>query len=162
MPVYHIERGGHADMHPRLPHALLRLPRLGAGPWNSNASAPCCAGRSCWLLKDQQNAECGYALMLKNRLSGYVLLGWLSVYPHIRGGGIGGEFLRLIREYYERWEGIPARGHGVSRAGEGAEAQRLLQAQRLRRRELPRTSSAAGRLSSCTCPSPARGTLRLS
>ena len=44
--------------------------------------------------------------MLKNRLSGYVLLGWLSVYPHIRGGGIGGEFLRLIREYYERWEGF--------------------------------------------------------
>ncbi len=105
MPVYHIERGGHADMHRVYPMLCFDF-----HDWERPLEFECqralLRGAELLLLKDQQNAECGYALMLKNRLSGYVLLGWLSVYPHIRGGGIGSEFLRLIREYYERWEGI--------------------------------------------------------
>ena len=63
-------------------------------------------GAELLLLKDAQNVECGYAFMLKNSLTGYVLLGWLGVYPHVRGNGVGGQFLTLIREYYEGWEGI--------------------------------------------------------
>ena len=27
--------------------------------------------------------------MLKNNMTGYAMLGWLAVYPHVRGNGIG-------------------------------------------------------------------------
>lgn len=105
MPVYHIERGGHADMKRIYPMMTFDF-----HDWERPSHLECqramLRGAELLLLKDAQNAECGYAFMLKSRLTGYVLLGWLAVYPHIRGGGIGGQFLSLIREYYNGWQGI--------------------------------------------------------
>ena len=105
MSIYHIERGGHADMHrvyPMMTYDFHDWER----PSEFEAQRAMLRGAELLLLKDAQNVECGYAFLLKSRLTGYVLLGWLSVYPHVRGGGIGGEFLSLIREYYAAWEGI--------------------------------------------------------
>lgn len=103
--MYHIERGGHADMHRIYPMMTFDF-----HDWERPTELECqramLRGAELLLLRDAQNAECGYALVLKSRLTGYVLLGWLSVYPHIRGGGIGGQFLTLIREYYANWSGI--------------------------------------------------------
>ena len=105
MPIYHIDRGGHADMHRIYPMMTYDF-----HDWERPTELECqralLRGAELLLLRDAQNAECGYALMLKNRLTGYVLLGWLAVYPHVRGGGIGGQFLSLIRERYAGWQGI--------------------------------------------------------
>ena len=105
MPIYHIERGGHAAMRRIYPMMTFDF-----HDWERPTQLECqramLRGAELLLLKNQQNAECGYALMLKSRLTGYVLLGWLAVYPHVRGGGIGGQFLTLIREHYEGWSGI--------------------------------------------------------
>ena len=105
MPIYHIERGGHADMKRIYP-----MMEFDFHDWERPTHLECQGallhGAELLLLKDAQNAECGYALVLKNNLTGYALLGWLAVYPHVRGGGIGGEFLSLIRGHYEGWQGI--------------------------------------------------------
>lgn len=105
MAIYHIERGGHADMkriYPMMTFDFHDWER----PTQLELQRAMLRGAELLLLKDAQNAECGYAVMLRSRLTGYVLLGWLAVYPHIRGGGIGGEFLKLIREHYAGWQGI--------------------------------------------------------
>ena len=105
MSVYHIERGGHADMkriYPMMTFDFHDWER----PLHLECQRAMTRGAELLLLKDAQNVECGYAFMLRSKLTGYVLLGWLGVYPHLRGHGTGGEFLRLIREYYEGWAGI--------------------------------------------------------
>lgn len=105
MSIYHIERGGHADMKRIYPMMTFDF-----HDWERPSHLECqlglLRGAELLLLKDAQNAECGYAYVLKSRLTGYVLLGWLSVYPHVRGNGIGGQFLTLIREYYGDWQGV--------------------------------------------------------
>lgn len=63
-------------------------------------------GAELLLFKDENGLECGYALMLRDKPLGHALLGWFAVYPTQRGGGIGGEFLSLIKEYYRDWLGI--------------------------------------------------------
>ena len=88
MSIYHIERGGHADMKRIYP-----MMEFDFHDWERPTHLECqralLRGAELLLLKDAQNAECGYAFMLKNNLTGYVLLGWLGVYPHVRGGGGG-------------------------------------------------------------------------
>ncbi len=110
MAIYHIERGGHADMRRIYPMMTFDF-----HDWERPTHLECqralLRGAELLLLKDAQNVECGYALMLKSNLTGYALLGWLAVYPHVRGGGIGGQFLSLIREHYEGWQGIILAGH---------------------------------------------------
>lgn len=63
-------------------------------------------GAEILLLKDEDGVEDGYAVMLMHRLTGYVMLGWLSVYPNSRGRGTGSKFLGLIKEYYVKKQGI--------------------------------------------------------
>lgn len=105
MSIYHLERGGHADMKRIYP-----MMEFDFHDWERPKHLECqralLRGAELLLLKNAQNAECGYALMLKNNMTGYALLGWLAVYPHVRGNGVGGEFLSLIREYYEGWQGL--------------------------------------------------------
>ena len=96
MSVYHIERGGHADMKRIYPMMTFDF-KDWERPTQLECQGALLRGAELLLLKDAQNAECGYALMLKNRVTGYVLLGWLAVYPHLRGAGTGREFLQLIR-----------------------------------------------------------------
>lgn len=105
MAIYHIERGGHADVkriYPMMEFDFHDWER----PTHLELQLAMARGAELLLLKDAQNVECGYAVMLRSKLTGYVLLGWLGVYPHVRGNGIGGQFLTLIREYYEAWQGI--------------------------------------------------------
>ena len=105
MSIYHLERGGHADMKRIYP-----MMEFDFHDWERPKHLECqralLRGAELLLLKNAQNAECGYALMLKNNMTGYALLGWLAVYPHVRGNGVGGEFLSLIRERYEGWQGL--------------------------------------------------------
>lgn len=105
MSVYHIERGGHADMKRIYPMMTFDF-KDWERPTQLECQGALLRGAELLLLKDAQNAECGYALMLKNRVTGYVLLGWLAVYPHMRGAGTGREFLQLIKERYEGLQGI--------------------------------------------------------
>ena len=42
--------------------------------------------------------------MLRDRARRFALLGWLGVYPTVRGGGIGAQFVELIKERYARYE----------------------------------------------------------
>lgn len=102
---FHIDRGGHADMKRVYP-----MMEFDFHDWERPTRAECqlalLRGAELLLLRDAHGVEYGYALMLKNSLTGYVLLGWLAVYPHARGGGIGGEFLSLIRERYAGWQGL--------------------------------------------------------
>ena len=105
MSIYHIERGGHADMkriYPMMEFDFHDWER----PSHLELQLAMTRGAELLLLKDAHNVECGYAVMLRSKLTGYVLLGWLGVYPHVRGNGIGGQFLTLIREHYEDWQGI--------------------------------------------------------
>ena len=54
--------------------------------------------------KDESGLEAGYAYMLRDAARRYALLGWLAVYPTIRGGGTGAQFLELIKARYARYE----------------------------------------------------------
>ena len=105
MSIYHIERGGHADMKRVYPMMTFDFHKWEL-PGHLEFQRAMLRGCELLLLKDAQNIECGYAVMLRHRLGGYALLGWLGVYPHVRGNGVGGEFLSLIREYYAGWNGI--------------------------------------------------------
>lgn len=65
MPVYHIERGGHADMKRIYPMMTFDF-----HDWERPSHLECqramLRGAELLLLKDAQNAECGYAFMLKS------------------------------------------------------------------------------------------------
>ena len=103
MPVYHIERGGHADMHRVYPMLCFDF-----HDWERPLEFECqralLRGAELLLLKDEAGLECGYAYMLRDRARRYALLGWLGVYPTVRGGGVGAQFLELIKEGYARYE----------------------------------------------------------
>lgn len=89
--MYEIKRGGHADMkriYPMLEHDFHE--------WERPSLADChlglIRGAELLLLKDESGLEAGYAYMLRDAARRYALLGWLAVYPTIRGGGTGAQF----------------------------------------------------------------------
>ena len=79
MSIYHLERGGHADMKRIYP-----MMEFDFHDWERPKHLECqralLRGAELLLLKYAQNAECGYALMLKNNMTGYALLGWLHAF----------------------------------------------------------------------------------
>ena len=88
--MYEIKRGGHADMkriYPMLEHDFHE--------WERPSLADChlglIRGAELLLLKDESGLEAGYAYMLRDAARRYALLGWLAVYPTIRGGGTGAQ-----------------------------------------------------------------------
>ena len=101
--MYEIKRGGHADMkriYPMLEHDFHE--------WERPSLADChlglIRGAELLLLKDESGLEAGYAYMLRDAARRYALLGWLAVYPTIRGAGTGAQFLELIKARYARYE----------------------------------------------------------
>ena len=101
--MYEIKRGGHADMKRIYP-----MMKYDFKDWERPSLVECqvalLKGAELLLLKDENGFECGYALMLRDRAHRYALLGWLGVYPTIRGGGIGSEFLELIKAWYAKYD----------------------------------------------------------
>ena len=101
--MYEIKRGGHADMKRIYP-----MMEFDFKDWERPSLADCqigmIRGAELLLLKDEAGLEAGYAYMLRDAARRYALLGWLSVYPTVRGNGVGGEFLELIKAWYERYE----------------------------------------------------------
>ncbi len=101
--MYEIKRGGHADMKRVYP-----MFEYDFKEWERPSLAACqvglIKGAELLLLKDEAGLECGYAYMLRDRARRYALLGWLGVYPTVRGGGVGAQFLELIKERYARYE----------------------------------------------------------
>ncbi len=101
--MYEIKRGGHADMKRIYP-----MMEFDFKDWERPSIFECqlalLKGAELLLLKDENGVEAGYALMLRDRARRYALLGWLSVYPTVRGGGIGAQFLEMIKERYARYE----------------------------------------------------------
>lgn len=101
--MYEIKRGGHADMKRVYP-----MFEYDFKEWERPSLAACqvglIKGAELLLLKDESGLECGYAYMLRDRARRYALLGWLGVYPTVRGGGVGAQFLELIKERYARYE----------------------------------------------------------
>ena len=101
--MYEIKRGGHADMKRVYP-----MFEYDFKEWERPSLAACqvglIKGAELLLLKDESGLECGYAYMLRDRARRYALLGWLGVYPTVRGGGIGARFVELIKERYARYE----------------------------------------------------------
>lgn len=102
---YNIIRGGHEDLNRIYPMMTFDFESWEL-PKESEFHAAMLKGAELLLLKDGTGLECGYAMMLKSRGDNYVLLGWLGVYPNVRGHGIGGEFLSCLREYYSALGGI--------------------------------------------------------
>lgn len=101
--MYEIKRGGHADMkriYPMLEYDFK--------DWERPSLADChlalIRGAELLLLRDEKGMELGYALILRDRARRFALLGWLAVYPTLRGSGAGGEFLELIKARYARYE----------------------------------------------------------
>ncbi len=101
--MYEIKRGGHADMKRIYP-----MMEYDFKDWERPSLVECqmalLKGAELLLLKDENGFECGYALMLRDRAHRYALLGWLGVYPTVRGGGIGSEFLKLIKARYAKYD----------------------------------------------------------
>lgn len=103
---YTVKKGGHADIkriYPMLEYDFRDWERP------SEALLQLCflrCGGQLLLLKDENGVEAGYAVMLCAPGCEYVLLGWLGVYPGVRGGGVGKKFLRLIREFYASKRGV--------------------------------------------------------
>ena len=100
-----LERGGHKDLqrvYPMMEFDFESWER----PTQLEFQAALLKGAELLLLRDGEGRECGYAMMLKSRGAGYVLLGWLGVYPHVRGHGVGGQFLSLMADYYASYKGI--------------------------------------------------------
>ena len=102
---YNIIRGGHEDLNRIYPMMTFDFESWEL-PKESEFHAAMLKGAELLLLKDGTGLECGYAMMLKSRGDNYVLLGWLGVYPNVRGNGIGGKFLSCLREYYSALGGI--------------------------------------------------------
>lgn len=102
---YRIGRGGHEDLHRVYPMMCYDFESW-ERPTEAEFHAAMLKGAELLLLKDGEGRECGYALMLKSRGAGYVLLGWLGVYPNVRGHGVGGVFLSLLNEWYSALDGI--------------------------------------------------------
>ena len=101
--MYEIKRGGHADMKRIYP-----MMEYDFKDWERPSLVECqmalLKGAELLLLKDENGFECGYALMLRDRAHRYAQLGWLGVYPTVRGGGIGSEFLELIKARYAKYD----------------------------------------------------------
>ena len=101
--MYEIKRGGHADMKRVYP-----MFEYDFKEWERPSLAACqvglIKGAELLLLKDESGLECGYAYMLRDKLRRYALLGWLGVYPTVRGAGIGGQFLELIKKRYAGYD----------------------------------------------------------
>lgn len=101
--MYEIKRGGHADMKRVYP-----MFEFDFKDWERPSLAVCqvglIKGAELLLLKDEAGLEAGYAYMLRDRIRRYALLGWLGVYPTVRGGGIGGQFVELIKERYSGYD----------------------------------------------------------
>ena len=105
MSDYRIERGGHEDLHrvyPMMSYDFESWER----PTEGEFHAAMLKGAELLLLKNGEGCECGYAMMLKSRGAEYVLLGWLGVYPTVRGHGVGGVFLSLLSEHCAALGGI--------------------------------------------------------
>ena len=101
--MYEIKRGGHADMKRVYP-----MFEFDFKDWERPSLVSCqlglIKGAELLLLKDEAGLEAGYAYMLRDRAQRFALLGWLGVYPTVRGGGIGAQFVELIKERYARYE----------------------------------------------------------
>ena len=77
MSIYHIERGGHADMkriYPMMEFDFHDWER----PSHLELQLAMTRGAELLLLKDAHNVECGYAVMLRSKLTGYRLARRLS------------------------------------------------------------------------------------
>ena len=70
---YRIERGGHEDLHRVYPMMCYDFESW-ERPTEAEFHAAMLKGAELLLLKDGEGRECGYALMLKSRGAGYVLL----------------------------------------------------------------------------------------
>ena len=105
MSDYRIERGGHEDLHRVYPMMSYDFESW-EWPTEGEFHAAMLKGAELLLLKNGEGCECGYAMMLKSRGAEYVLLGWLGVYPTVRGHGVGGVFLSLLSEHYAALGGI--------------------------------------------------------
>lgn len=101
--MYEIKRGGHADMK-----RIYSMMEYDFKDWERPSlvefQLALIKGAELLLLKDENGFEAGYALMLRDRAHRYALLGWLGVYPTVRGGGIGAQFLEQIKARYARYE----------------------------------------------------------
>ena len=88
--MYEIKRGGHADMKRIYP-----MMEFDFKDWERPSLADChlglIRGAELLLLKDESGLEAGYAYMLRDAARRYALLGWLAVYPTIRGAGTGAQ-----------------------------------------------------------------------
>ncbi len=103
---YSIKRGGHRDLKRIYPMIEFDFEDWERPTELEFHGAFLKGGAEILLLKDEDGLEAGYAVMLIHRPTAYVMLGWLSVYPTVRGGGIGGKFLTLIKEFYADKQGI--------------------------------------------------------
>lgn len=101
--MYEIKRGGHADMKRIYP-----MMEYDFKDWERPSLVECqlalVKGAELLLLKDETGLEAGYAFMLRDAARRYALLGWLGVYPTVRGGGVGAQFLELIKSRYAKSE----------------------------------------------------------
>ncbi len=102
----YITNGGHRDIQRIYPLMELEFPKSELFPQMVLQAGILSGAMEMLIMNTEEGLETAYAFLQTKSMYGYVMISFLSVYPTMRGRGVGEEFLSLIKSRYSDAQGI--------------------------------------------------------